>query len=255
MSEAWKSLLHPKNKWKLNGLKNQLFSNTSEVALRRQGKVLPPRQENRQGNTGSHGSGEQRLSVGTSAGAARLGLTICLMVSVELKFQEDPVVERPTLLWVLLLRAPPGSDSKYPKNPLVLPAAAAAAKSLQLCLTLCDPTDGSPSGSPVPEILQAKTLEWVAISFSNAWKWKVKVKSLSHVWLFATPWTAAYQAPPSMGFSRWEYWSGLPLPSPCRGGEKKSFWNGAKHLVLLNKACPQRKAVNQSLTCWGFIKA
>ena len=195
MSEAWKSLLHPKNKWKLNGLKNQLFSNTSEVALRRQGKVLPPRQENRQGNTGSHGSGEQRLSVGTSAGAARLGLTICLMVSVELKFQEDPVVERPTLLWVLLLRAPPGSDSKYPKNPLVLPAAAAAAKSLQLCLTLCDPTDGSPSGSPVPEILQAKTLEWVAISFSNAWKWKVKVKSLSHVWLFATPWTAACQAP------------------------------------------------------------
>ena len=66
--------------------------------MRRQGKVLPPRQENRQGNTGSHGSGEQRLSVGTSAGAARLGLTICLMVSVELKFQEDPVVERPTLL-------------------------------------------------------------------------------------------------------------------------------------------------------------
>ena len=156
MSEAWKSLLHPKNKWKLNGLKNQLFSNTSEVALRRQGKVLPPRQENRQGNTGSHGSGEQRLSVGTSAGAARLGLTICLMVSVELKFQEDPVVDRPTLLWVLLLGAPPSSDSKYPKNPLVLPAAAAAAKSLQLCLTLCDPTDGSPPGSSVPGILQAR---------------------------------------------------------------------------------------------------
>ena len=212
MSEAWKSLLHPKNKWKLNGLKNQLFSNTSEVALRRQGKVLSPRQENRQGNTGSHGSGEQRLSVGTSAGAARLGLTICLMVSVELKFQEDPVVERPTLLWVLLLRAPPGSDSKYPKNPLVLPAAAAAAKSLQLCLTLCDPTDGSPSGSPVPEILQARTLEWVAISFSNAWKWKVKVKSLSRVRFFETPCTAAFQAPPSMGFSKQEYWSGVPLP-------------------------------------------
>ena len=85
-------------------------------------------------------------------------------------------------------------------------------KSLQSCPTLCDPIDGSPPGSPVPGILQARTLEWVAISFSSAWKWKVKVKSLSHVRLFATPWTAAFQAPPSMGFSRREYWSGLPLP-------------------------------------------
>ena len=91
--------------------------------------------------------------------------------------------------------------------------AAAAAKSLQLCLTLCNPIDSSPPGSPVPGILQARTLEWVAISFSNAWKWKVKVKVLSHVWLLATPWTAAYQAPLSMGFSRHEYWSGVPLPS------------------------------------------
>ena len=82
---------------------------------------------------------------------------------------------------------------------------AAAAKSLQSCPTLCDPIDGSPPGSPVPGILQARTLEWVAISFSNAWKWKVKVKSHSRVQLFATPWTAAYQAPPSMGFSRQEY--------------------------------------------------
>ena len=90
---------------------------------------------------------------------------------------------------------------------------AVAAKSLQSCLTLCDPIDGSPPGSPVPGILQARTLEWVAISFSNAWKWKVKVKSLSHVQLLVTPWTAAYQAPPSMGFSRQEYWSGVPLPS------------------------------------------
>ena len=88
------------------------------------------------------------------------------------------------------------------------------AKSLQSCLTLCDPTDGSPSGSPVPGILQARTLEWVAISFFNAWKWKVKVKSLSPVWLLATLWTAAYQASPSMGFSGQEYWSGRPLPSP-----------------------------------------
>ena len=90
---------------------------------------------------------------------------------------------------------------------------AAAAKSLQLCPTLCDPIDGSPLGSPVPGILQARTLEWVAISFSNAWRWKVKVKSLSRVRLFATPWAVAHQAPPSMGFSRQEYWGGVPLPS------------------------------------------
>ena len=93
-------------------------------------------------------------------------------------------------------------------------AAAAAAKSLQSCPTLCDPIDSSPLGSSVPGILQARTLEWVAISFSNAWKWKVKVKSLSHARLLATPWTGAYQAPLSMGLSRQEYWSGVPLPSP-----------------------------------------
>ena len=87
------------------------------------------------------------------------------------------------------------------------------AKSLPSCPTLCDPRDGSPPGSPIPGILQARTLEWVAISFSNAWKWKVKVKSLSRVQLSATPWTAAYQAPPYMGFSRQEYWSGVPSPS------------------------------------------
>ena len=85
----------------------------------------------------------------------------------------------------------------------------AAAKSLQSCPTLCDPIDGSPPGSPVPGILPARTLEWVAISFSNAWKWKEKGKSLSRVWLFATPWTAAHQAPPSIGFSRQECWSGV----------------------------------------------
>ena len=93
-------------------------------------------------------------------------------------------------------------------------AAAATAKSLQLCLTLCNPIDGSPLGSSVPGILQARILEWVAISFSHAWKWKVKVKSLSHARLLATPWTGAYQVPPSMGFSMQEYWSGVPLPSP-----------------------------------------
>ena len=89
-----------------------------------------------------------------------------------------------------------------------------AAKSLQSCPTLFDPIDGSPWGSAVPGILQARTLEWVAISFSSAWKWKVKVKSLSRVCLFMTPWTAAHQAPLSVGVSRQEYWSGVPLPSP-----------------------------------------
>ena len=93
-------------------------------------------------------------------------------------------------------------------------AAAAAAKLLQSCPTLCDPIDRSPPGSPDPGIPQARTLEWVAISFSNAWKWKVKVKVLSRVPLFANLCTAAYQAPLPMGFSRQEYWSGLPLPSP-----------------------------------------
>ena len=101
--------------------------------------------------------------------------------------------------------------------------AAAAAKSLQLCPTLCDPIDSGPPGSPVPGILQARTLEWVAISFSNAWKGKVKVKSLSHVRLFSTPWSAAYQAPPSMGFSRQEYWSRVPLPSPKFMTEKANW--------------------------------
>ena len=95
-------------------------------------------------------------------------------------------------------------------------AAAAAAKSLQSCPTLCDPIDGSPSGSPVPGILQARILEWVPISFSNAWKWKLTVKSLSRVRLLVTPWTVAHQAPPSLGFSRQEYWSGVPLPSPMQ---------------------------------------
>ena len=99
----------------------------------------------------------------------------------------------------------------------------AAAKSLQSCLTLCNPIDGSPPGSPIPGILQARILEWVAICFSNAWKWKMKVKSLSHVRLLATTWTAAHQAPPSMGFSRQEYWSGVPLPSLLKLSEWSLF--------------------------------
>ena len=109
---------------------------------------------------------------------------------------------------------------------------AAAAKSLQSSPTLCDPIDGSPSGSPVPGILKARTLEWVAISFSNAWKWKVKVKLLSCDWLLATPWAAVHQAPPSMGFSRQEYWSGMPLPSP------KTRFIFFSHLVVSDSLRP-----------------
>ena len=99
----------------------------------------------------------------------------------------------------------------YSCHPFLFPH---IAKSLQLCLTLCDPIDGSPLGSAVPGTLQARTLEWVAISFSSAWKWNVKGKSLSHVRLLVTPWTVAHQAPPSMEVSRQEYWSGVPGPSP-----------------------------------------
>ena len=98
--------------------------------------------------------------------------------------------------------------------------AAAAAKSLQSCPTLCDPTDGSPPGSPIPGILQARTLEWVAISFANAWKWKVKVKSCLTL---SDPMDCSPQAPPSMGFSRQEYWSGVPLPSP---------WHTTKDILM-----------------------
>ena len=95
--------------------------------------------------------------------------------------------------------------------------AAAAAQLLQACPTLCDPIDGSPPGSSIHGILQARILQWFAISFFNVWKWKVKVKLLSCVRLFATPWSTAYQAPSSMGFSRQEYWSGVPLPSLMDG--------------------------------------
>ena len=109
---------------------------------------------------------------------------------------------------------PLGANAGLSSTGSLLCPAAAAAKSLQSCLTLCDPIDGNPPVSSVPGILQARTLEWVAISFSDAGKCKVKVKSLSRVRLFSTSWTAAHQAPPSMGFSRQEYWSGVPLPSP-----------------------------------------
>ena len=121
---------------------------------------------------------------------------------------------------------------QYQSFQWIFSVAAAASKSLQSCLTLCEPIDGSPPGSPVPGIVQARTLEWVAISFSNAWKWKVKVKSLSHVWLLVTPWTSAYQAPLPMGFSRQEYWSGLPLLSPIQG------WFPLKMKVKVAQSCP-----------------
>ena len=113
---------------------------------------------------------------------------------------------------------------------LLLPAA----KLLQSCPTLCDPMDCSLPGFSVHGILQARTLEWVAISFSNAWKWKVKVKSLSRVWLLATPWTAAHQAPPSMGFSGQQYLSGVPLPSPqwnvTQPEKKEHMWVSSKEV-------------------------
>ena len=106
-----------------------------------------------------------------------------------------------------------GSEEKYLEFLLIFKRYHAIAKLLQSCLTLCNPIDSSPLGSSVPGILQARILEWVAISFPSTWKWKVKVKSLSHARLLATPWTGAYQDPLPMGFSRQEYWSWVPLPS------------------------------------------
>ena len=104
--------------------------------------------------------------------------------------------------------------SKMVVDSNILTSYPATAKSLQSCPTLCDPLDISPPGSPAPGILQARTLEWVAISFSNAWKRKSESEVAQSCPTLATPWTAAYQAPPPIGFSRQEYWSGVPLPSP-----------------------------------------
>ena len=134
--------------------------------------------------------------------------TIALQTPLSLEFSRQEYCSR--------LSYPFPEDLLNPECPIYVKSLCRgnyAAKSLQSCPTLCDPIDGSPPGSPIPGILQARTLEWVAISFSNAWKWKVKVKSLSRLRLLATPWTAAHQAPPSMGFSRQEYWSGVPSPS------------------------------------------
>ena len=134
-----------------------------------------------------------------------------------------------------------------PYSFFVFCCSATAAKSLQSCPTLCDPIDGSPPGSPVPGILQARTLEWVAISFSNAQNYKAKVKSLSCVQLLATPWTAAYQAPLPMGFSRQEYWSGVPLPSPF-------CCSNCKHCSTLAKGF-RSQPVSADPRCWDLISS
>ena len=127
----------------------------------------------------------------------------------------------------------------------------AAAKSLQSCPTLCDPRDDSPPGSPVPGILQARTLEWVATSFSSAWKWKVKVKSLSRVRLFATPWTAAHQAPLSLGLSRQEYWSGVPLPSPSLVVREMNIKTTVRyHFIPTRMAIIKKKSKPENTKCW-----
>ena len=131
-----------------------------------------------------------------------------------------------------------GTTTSHSNKTCNAPAFLCYAKSLQLCPTLCDPIDGSPPGSPIPGILQARTLEWVAISFSNAGKWKVKVKLLSHVRLLATPWTAAYQAPPFMGFSRQEYRSGVPLPSLTSLLTSWQISNNSKRLISLLQLAP-----------------
>ena len=150
-------------------------------------------------------------------------------------------------------------EGKYHISQLWFSFVCCAAKSLQSCPTLCDPIDRSPPGSPVPGILQARTLEWVAISFSNTWKWKVKGKSLSSVQLLATPWTTAYQAPPSMGFSRQEYWSGVPLPSPsclCTSSQflgPTSKWPTAPRIFKLSSSVYSFFIQNAPPQTWPFL--
>ena len=133
-------------------------------------------------------------------------------VNLSIRFSQRFLKEKFNSGWILLFK----------QKTIPTAVAAAAAKSLQSCPTLCNPIDSSPPGSAVPGIPQAKVLEWVAISFSNAWKWKVKVKLISHVRPSATPWTAAFQAPPSTGFFRQEHWSGCHrlLRNSSRGTTK-----------------------------------
>ena len=142
-----------------------------------------------------------------------------------------------------------------PETKLPTSTAAAAAKSLQSCPTLCDPRDGSPPGPAIPGILQGRTLEWVAISFSKAWKWKVKVKLLSRVRLLATTWTAAYQAPPSTGFSGQEYWSGVLLPSPpTSAGSSKKQESSRKTSISALLTMPKPLTVWFTINCGKLWK-
>ena len=166
------------------------------------------------------------------------------------KLQE---IVKDTEAWCAVVRGVTKSRTQF--SDWTTTAAAAAAKSLQSCPTLCDPIDRSPAVSPIPGILQARTLGWVAISFSSAWKWKVKVKSFSPVQLFSTPWTAAHQAPPSMGFSRQEHWSGVPLPSPnnnnrwqtCKERCSTSYVMKELRISTMRRQCtPVRTAQTQS---------
>ena len=186
-----------------------------------------------------------------------LGSLLCLQVlSLSVAGQPSSLFQHQIYRWIHSFNkrhqqikhgVPPSAQFLFTPTPFALDIEApvklsersAAAKSLQSCPTLCDPIDGSPPGSPIPGILQARTLEWVAISFSNAGKWKVKGKSLSRVWLLATPWTTAYQAPPSMGFSRQEYWSGVPLPSLQKDlASPNPKFSGTVHCILvLTDAC------------------
>ena len=131
---------------------------------------------------------------------------------------------------------------------------AAAAKSLQWCPTLCDPIDGLLPGSCVPGIPQARALEWVAISFSNAWKWKVKVKLFSRVRLLATPWTAAFQAAPSMGFSRQEYWSGGTQVrwTQIRDSKTERKAKATKHSIRKAATCSWDQGINKDARICGF---
>ena len=148
-----------------------------------------------------------------------------MVVTMKTSKRVSTCLQKKTLVFMMIFTVRKLCSNKYEPDEIFSPGnsstlrwpvliGSAAAKSLQSCPTLCDPIDGNPPGSAVPGILQARILEWVAISFSKVRKWKVKVKLLSRVWLLATPWTAAYQAPPSMGLSRQEYWSRVPLPSP-----------------------------------------
>ena len=146
-----------------------------------------------------------------------VSMDMCLIVKEE---RYSSIIVETLWLWCLFCWFKPIASSSYvevySESELLLPSRFSHVQ-------LWDPIDGSPPGSTIPGLLQARTLEWVAISFSNAWKWKVKVKSLSRVWLFETPWTAAHQTPPSMGFSKQE--SGVGCHCPLCESENFYFFH------------------------------